>query len=88
MTIITSEWEQYTSGFYGKFVLWIPASPSIGAEALEQGIVTHNRRSPIHHVTPFPLSQAPCVLPGVGDDERSMDLEDNECGLSGASQAD
>lgn len=66
--IIISEWEQYTSDFYGKFVLWIPASPSIGTEALEQGIVTHSRRSLIHHVTSFPLPQAPCVLAGVGDD--------------------
>lgn len=68
--IIISEWEQYTSGFYGKFVLWIPARPSIGAEALDQGIVTH-RRSPVHHVTPFSLPQAPCVLAGVGDDSNS-----------------
>lgn len=67
----TSEWEQHTSGFYGKFVLWIPVSPSIGAEALEQGIVTHSRRSPIHHVTLFPLPQALCVLAGVGGDSNA-----------------
>lgn len=40
----------------------------------------------MHHVTLFPLPQAPCALAGVEDDECSMDLEDNGCCLSGASQ--
>lgn len=55
--IITSEWDQHTSGFHNNSVLYdhsvsdimgIPASPSIGAEALKQE--SH---------------RPPCVLAGV-----------------------